>query len=131
MTLALGWAAFAQSSSPMREGNWEVSMKLNLPGTEGMPAMKQTHCVTAAMLNDPAANVPSGPGSDCKVTDYKLENNVATYKVACTQPMAINGTGELKYAGPDAYTGTLNIDMGGQNIVMTMDAKRLGDCGSK
>ena len=84
-----------------------------------------------ASYNDPAANVPSGPGSDCKVTDYKLENNVATYKVACTQPMAINGTGELKYAGPDAYTGTLNIDMGGQNIVMTMDAKRLGDCGSK
>jgi hypothetical protein len=96
LLLGMSWSLAAQSSSPMREGNWEVSMKINLPGMEGAPPMKQTQCVTAAMLKDPASAMPSGPGGDCKISDYKLENNVATYKLACTQPAAINATGELR-----------------------------------
>jgi hypothetical protein len=128
LTFGMSWAVMAQASSPMREGNWEVSMKINLPGMEGAPPMKQTQCVTAAMLKDPASAMPSGPGVDCKITDYKLVNNVATYKLACTQPAPINATGELRYSGSDAYTGTLTVDMGGQNMVLDIDAKRLGDC---
>src|SRR3954464_4664633 len=89
LTFGMSWAVMAQASSPMREGNWEVSMKINLPGMEGAPPMKQTQCVTAAMLKDPASAMPSGPGVDCKITDYKLVNNVATYKLACTQPAPI------------------------------------------
>ena len=128
LTLGLSWTVMAQGSSPMREGNWEVAMKVNLPGIEGAPPMTQTQCVTAAMLKDPASAMPSGPGADCKITDYKLANNTATYKLTCTQPFPINGTGEMKYSGSDAYTGTLTVDMGGQNLVMNIDAKRLGDC---
>jgi hypothetical protein len=129
LVLGLSLTVAAQSSSPMREGNWEVSIKINIPGLEGAPPMKQTQCVTAAMLKDPASAMPTGPGGDCKITDYKLVNNVATYKLACTQPAPITATGELRYAGTDAYTGTLAIDMGGQNLMMGIDAKRIGDCG--
>jgi uncharacterized protein DUF3617 len=128
LALGMSWSVLAQSSSPMREGNWEVSTKINIPGMEGAPAFKQTQCITAAMLKDPSTAVPTGAGNDCKITDYKLANNVATYKLACTQPAPINGTGELRYAGSDAYTGTLTIDMGGQNLVLAIDAKRLGEC---
>ena len=126
LTLGLSWTVMAQGSSPMREGNWEVAMKIM--GMEGAPAMKQAQCVTALMLKDPASAMPSGPGSDCKITDYKLANSTATYKLACTQPFPINGRGEMNYAGSDAYTGTLTVDMGGQNLVMNIEAKRLGDC---
>jgi hypothetical protein len=128
LTLGLSMTVMAQGSSPMREGNWEVTMKVNLPGMEGAQPMKQTQCVTAAMLKDPASAMPSGPGGDCKITDYKLANNTATYKLTCTQPFPLNGTGEMNYAGSDAYSGTLTVDMGGQNLVMNIDAKRLGDC---
>ena len=129
LTFSLVWTAMAQSSSPMREGNWEVSVKMNVPGMESMPPMKQTQCVTAAMLKDPTSAIPQGPGgADCKMVDYKLIGNSATYKMSCTQPMPINATGEITYAGTDAYTGTLTIDMGGQNLVMNYDAKRIGDC---
>jgi len=34
----------------------------------------------------------------------------------------------MKYAGSDAYTGTVTIDMGGQNMTLSTDAKRIGDC---
>ena len=128
LVLGLSWSVMAQGASPMREGNWEVAVKLNFPGMEGAAPMKQTQCVTAAMLKDPASAMPSGPGGDCKISDYKLLNNVATYKLTCTQPVPLNGTGEMKYSGTDAYVGTLTMDMGGQNLTMNIDAKRLGDC---
>jgi hypothetical protein len=129
LLLGLSLNLMAQASSPMREGSWEVAIKVNFPGMEGAPPMKQTQCVTAAMLKDPASAVPSGPGSgDCKITDYQLSNNVATYKLACKQPVPLNGTGEMKYSGTDAYVGTLTMDMGGQSLTMNIDAKRIGDC---
>jgi hypothetical protein len=129
LMVGVSWAAFAQSSTPMREGNWEMTMRINLPGLEGTPPLKQTQCLTAAMLKDPASAMPSGaPGADCKVSDYKVADNVATYKVACSQPVPLNATGELKYVGTDAYTGTISIDMSGQNMVVAIDAKRIGDC---
>ena len=127
LTLALSWTVLAQGSSPMREGNWEVSMTIQ--GMEGAPPIKQTQCVTAAMLKDPNNAVPKGPGADCKITDYKMTGGTATYNLTCTQPAAIKGTGELKYSGSDAYTGTLTLEMGeGQKIALAMDAKRIGDC---
>src|SRR3954468_8229924 len=81
LTLALAWSALAQSSSPMREGNWETTMKMNMPGMPmDMPPMKQTQCITAAMIKDPQSAIPSGPGQgDCHVSNYKLAANTATY----------------------------------------------------
>ena len=130
LTVGLSWTALAQSASPMREGNWEVSLKMNIPGMGDVPPMKQTQCVTAAMLKDPSSAMPKGPGgADCKITDYKPTATSATYKLTCTQPAAISAVGEIKYAGPDAYTGTLTMDMGGgQGMVINMDGKRIGDC---
>jgi hypothetical protein len=126
LSLAMSWAVMAQTS-PMREGNWEISVKMNMAGME-MPPMKQTQCVTAAMLKDPQAAIPKGPaGGDCKVTDYKLSAGTATFRMSCTQPMPMTMNGEIKYAG-DAYTGTMTMDAGGQSMAMSYDAKRLGDC---
>ena len=127
--VGLSWAVTAQSSSPMREGNWEVSAKMNIPGMGEAPPMKQTQCVTAAMLKDPNSAMPKGPGVDCKVTDYKLAANTATYKVTCTQPAPITALGEMKNAGSDSYTGTLTMNMGdGQTLALSIEGKRVGDC---
>jgi len=129
MVLALGlsWSVMAQSSSPMREGMWEVNSKLNIPGMpEGMP-MKHQQCITAAMIKDPQSAIPK-MDNDCKVSNYKLDANVATYTLTCTSPTDIVGNGEIKYAGPDAYTGTLTLGGQGMSVVLTYDAKRIGDC---
>ena len=130
LMLALSWTALAQTQSPMREGNWEVTMKMNIPGMGmEMPPMKQTQCVTAAMLKDPQASLPKGPGgSDCKVSDYRFTASTATYKMVCTQPAPMTAVGEMKYSGSDAYTGTISIDSDGQKMSMIYDAKRIGEC---
>jgi hypothetical protein len=128
LTVALSWTALAQTQSPMRPGNWEVTMKMSMPGME-MPPMKQTHCVTPDMVKDPQASIPKGPATgDCKMTDYKLTASTATYTMTCTKPQPMTMVGEMKYSGSDAYTGNVSMDMSGQKMSMTFDAKRIGEC---
>ena len=127
LTVALSWTALAQQS-PMRAGNWEMTMTMSMQGMN-MPPMKTTKCVTAEQLKDPAAAVATGPNAnECKVTNYNLQGSTATYSMTCAKPQPMTMTGELKYAGSDAYTGTVLMDMSGQKMSMGVDAKRLGDC---
>ena len=130
LTLALSWTALAQMQSPMREGNWAITMKMSMPGMPmEMPPMTQTQCVTPAMVKDPQASMPKGPnGGDCKLSDYKVTASTASYKMVCTKPAPMTATAEMKFTGTDAYTGTMSIDSSGQKMSMTYDAKRLGDC---
>jgi len=121
----LSWAVMAQSSSPMREGMWEINSKLKVPGMAEAVPMKSQQCVTAAMIKDPQSAIPK-MGNDCKLSNYKLEAAVATYTLTCTAPFPMTATGEIKYAGTDAYTGTLT--MVGQDMSLSYDAKRIGDC---
>jgi hypothetical protein len=127
LTLALSYTALAQQS-PMRPGNWEVTMKMNMAGMD-MPPMKQQQCITQDMLKDPQSAIPKSPASgDCKMTDYKFTGTTATYKMECTKPQPMTMIGEMKYSGTDAYTGSVQMEMNGQKMSMNMDAKRLGDC---
>ena len=128
LTVATSWTVLAQTQSPMRPGNWEVTVKMSMPGME-MPPMTQTHCVTPAMVKDPMGSVPKGPaGGDCKMSDYKLTDNTATYTMTCTQPTPMTMVGEMKYNGTDAYIGKVAMDSGGQKMNMSFDAKRIGEC---
>jgi hypothetical protein len=128
LTLTLSWTALAQTQSPMREGSWAITVKMSMPGME-MPPMKQTQCVTPAMIKDPQASMPKGPdGGDCKVSDYKFTASTASYKMVCTKPTAMTAIAEMTFTGTDAYTGTMSIDSNGQKMSMTYDAKRMGDC---
>ncbi|RPI50165.1 MAG: DUF3617 family protein [Acidobacteria bacterium] len=128
LTVALSYTALAQTQSPMRAGNWEVTTKMNMAGMD-MPPAKHTQCVTQEMLKDPQSSIPKGPGGgDCKMSDYTFTSNTATYKMVCTKPQAMTMVGEMKYSGTDSYTGTMQMEMSGQKVTMSMDAKRIGDC---
>lgn len=128
LVLTASFVALAQGQSPMREGQWEVAVKMNMPGME-MPPMKAAQCITAAMLKDPQSALPKGPGGgDCKVSDYKLSGTTATYTMVCTKPAPMTAVAEMRYSGTDAYTGTMTIDSSGQKMTMSYDAKRVGDC---
>jgi Protein of unknown function (DUF3617) len=129
-TLAFTCTALAQPKSPMRAGNWEVTMKMSMQGMNmEMPPTKSVQCVTAEMISNPQAAIPQGPGgSDCKVNDYKFDGRTATYTMTCTKPTPTTAAGEMTYTGTDAYTGTLRMDVQGQKMAISYDAKRLGDC---
>ncbi|HKY20484.1 MAG TPA: DUF3617 family protein [Vicinamibacterales bacterium] len=129
LTLALSWTALAQMPSPMREGNWEITMKMSMPGMKmDMPPMKQTQCITAAMAKDVESAMPKGAGSDCKFSDHKVTGSTASYKMVCTKPAPTTATAEMTFKGRDEYTGTMTIDSSGKQISMAYEGKRLGDC---
>lgn len=126
---ALSWAAYAQI--PIREGNWEVTMQVEIPGMQvKMPDFKTAQCLTKEQLKDPAQALPQGTqdkNNDCKVSDYKASGNKATWKMTCTIPMPISGLGEITYAG-DAYDGSMTMTTGIGDMTMKYTGKRLGDC---
>ena len=128
-------------TGPRRDGNWEVTMEMDMPGMPqgmSMPPIKTTQCITKEEAADPNKTIPQRPAgrgagnpNDCKVSDYKVDGNKVTWSMKCEGAQPMSGTGEFVY-GTDSYTGTMKMDMarGGQPMAMTMkySGKRLGDC---
>jgi len=113
--------AAVSAQGPMRAGNWEATMQMQMPGMT-MPAMKNVQCVTNEQLKDPAKALPSAsPG--CTMSDYKADGNKVTWKMAC-KDMA--GTGEITFKG-DTYEGLMSVTSP-HEMAMKMSGKRVGDC---
>jgi hypothetical protein len=143
---AMSAIAVAQGPGPRRDGNWEIKMTMDMSGVPNMPAGMQmpavttTQCITKEMANDPKNTVPTanpmgrGRGAapeNCKMQDYKMEGNTATFTMKCDAPNAMTMTGQFVY-GTDSYEGTVkaDVDRGGQPMTVNMkySGKRLGDC---
>ncbi|HKU70196.1 MAG TPA: DUF3617 family protein [Burkholderiales bacterium] len=123
----------ASAAGPnMKEGMWEITTKMEMPGRKDVAMPQQTvkHCLTKKDVEDPKQKVlGSGDQSRCKMTDYKLQGNTASWKVACEGQGS--GAGTVTYNG-DSYTGsqTMAINAGGQpmNMKMNFAGRRVGDC---
>ena len=130
LALALSWTVLAQAPLPMREGNWEVTVKMSMEGMKmDMPPMKQ-HAVHHCRDGEgPAGRDAEGPRGQ-RLQDHRLQGSggSVTYKMACTKPSPMTAVAEMKFTGTDAYTGTMAMEGEGHKMVMTLDAKRLGDC---
>lgn len=127
--------AAAQAAAPnMKEGLWEITMKMEMPGMPaGMPPQVSQQCFTQKDMADPRKTAPGGPGDGrCQMTDYKLQGNTATWNMACKGEGAMTGVGSITYSGT-SYTGTNRMTMaqGGSTQTMTMhySGRHLGACG--
>jgi hypothetical protein len=120
MTAAVAGVVVA-AQGPMREGRWENTMQMEMPGMS-MPAMKSTQCVTKEQLQDPAKALPSAsPG--CTMSDYKADGSKVTWKMSCKD---MSGTGEITFKG-DTYEGQMSVTSP-HEMVMKMSGKRVGEC---
>ena len=123
-------ASNAAAQNPMRPGRWEVTMQMEMPNMPmQMPAQKVTQCVTAEQIKDPGSALPQGPNNPnaCKVSDHKTSGNTVTWKVACTGPEAMTGSGEMKFEG-DTYVGLMKMTTSRGEMTMKYSGKRLGEC---
>lgn len=134
VALVLIGAAAAIAQSPVRPGRWEVTMQMEMAGSPvQMPPMKTTQCVTPEDAKDPTRSLPNGPAgrgnqrSDCKMADYKMSGNTATWKMVCTSPQAMTSTAEMTFTD-DSYNGTMKMDSPQGAMTMKIAGKRLGDC---
>ena len=136
-TFTLLFVASAPSAAPnMKEGLWEVTVKMDMPGMPGnMPAQTTQRCITAKDMEDPRKVGPANDrGSDtCEVTNYKMQGNTASWNMSCKGPEQMTGSGTIKYEG-DRYSGVNRMSMkqGNDTMQMTMNysGRYLGACKS-
>ena len=127
-------ACHVQAAAPnMKEGLWEMTAKSEIQGMPGgMPPTTVQQCVTKKDLEDPSKTTPGLQGDKrCKMTDYRLQGNTATWKMACEGENAMTGSGTVTYAG-SSYTGTqtmsMNLEGKAFNMTVNFSGRHLGDC---
>ena len=127
LSLLLGLSVSVSAQTPRKDGNWEVTMQVEVEGMPAMPAKTMTQCVSKEDVADPQKPLLGRASGNCTVSDHKVEGNKVSWSMKCEPPEAMTGTGEIVY-GDDAYTGSLKIVREGRTITMKYAGKRLGDC---
>lgn len=128
-------AGAALGATPnMNEGLWEITVKMDMPGMPaGAPPQVMQRCFTQKDFQNPEKMAPGNDpkSSRCETSDYKLQGNTATWKMACQGDNAMTGAGSMTFSGA-SYTGTNKMAMkhGDQTMNMTMNyaGKHLGPC---
>jgi hypothetical protein len=129
----IGVATLAAQTAPIRPGRYAVTMQLemaNMPAK--MPEMKSEQCITPEdVKRDPQSWLPNSGDpkrkDDCKMTDYKVDGHRVSWKMACTTPQAMSGSGDIEVKG-DTYTGVMKMSSPQGEMTMKMAASRVGDC---
>src|SRR5512133_1261311 len=98
-------ATTAQAAAEMKDGLWEISTTIEMPGLPFQPPpTTMTHCYGKEDVRDLKQLVPS-QDADCKVTDLKTTGNKVSYTVNCTGQNTVKGEGEITLKGDSAYEG--------------------------
>jgi hypothetical protein len=122
----------AADPSKMQPGLWEITSEVDMPGMPmKLPPQTMQHCYTAADLEQGKNAVPQSQQSNCKVTDYKIDGNTATWEMECTGPTPMHGTGTMT-TDATSYSGSMHSVMQGPNgnteMTTHWHAKRIGAC---
>lgn len=123
-------AAFAGPN--IQAGLWEITTHVEVAGMQAnlMPATVR-QCIRAADLEKPEAMVPQGARGDCRVMDYRMQGNTASWRLECTGAAAMSGATSITYSGA-SYSGTMKIAtrFEGRTAEATsrFSGRRVGDC---
>jgi len=126
---ALPVVAFA--ASPVKPGKWTTTMQMEMPNMPmKMPPVTVTHCVTKEDAENPEKYVPQqrSKNNDCKVSDFKIDGNTVTWKMAC-EKQKMTGEGKITYSS-DSYDGTMHMNMPNGEMTAKYTGKYLGACDS-
>ncbi len=130
VALSLLFAASAFAEPNMKEGMWEMSMKMDMKGMPiAMPPMKFKQCITKKDM------VPhqKEKGQDCTMVNTNISGDTVSWAVRCKDK---NGTveskGQIVYKG-DKFDGVMNTTMTdtkgrSQATKTNMSGRRVGDC---
>jgi len=127
--LTLSGTAAAQI--PRQDGNWEITVDVDLEGATGkIPARTTTQCITKEEAAAGKGAIPGhhdAPGS-CSVSEHKVEGDKVSWTFKCETPQPMSGSGEIVYTDETAYKGSMTFTRDGKTMTMKYEGKRLGDC---
>lgn len=139
LALIAGLAGLAASPAVagghLKPGKYEVTVKMEMPGSPvAIPETRSSFCVTPKDAEDDKslAQRSQREGSDCKVTDWKMDGNKSSWTMECTGKQKMKGSGEMVFS-TDGYESTMKMHIeeakrGPMDMTQHMKAKRVGDC---
>lgn len=126
LCFALAIAGTGRADPVMKEGNWAVTMQMEMVGMPmAMPPVNTNQCVTKKDLVPDMSKGDEG----CIVKNQKLTGDTVTWHLQCTgKDGNMEGDGQIKY-GADTYDGTMQLSMSdksGSGAPMQMKYKMHG-----
>ena len=135
-TAAHAAGPFDQFKGKMKEGMYETTMEMEIPGMPagmGKQNMKFQNCVTAQDIESGKVgkSKDSKMPDNCEVKNFKMSGNTATYTTVCKGDPEM--TADTNVTFNDAgYRMDMKMAMkqGGQvmNMTQRMDARYMGAC---
>jgi len=125
--LLLPTGLFAADS--IRDGYWEVTSQTEMPGMPmKIPASTIKHCYSKEDVKDQKKVIARD--KNCTMTDYKISGDKVTWAMKCTGQSAGTFNGETIFSA-DAYISTMKMKTQGQNMMVKVKGKRIGECPKK
>jgi hypothetical protein len=127
-------AQFEQFKGKVKPGMYEYKMTMEMPNMpKGMPGMGQPMTMQKCVKQE---DVDSGKFNDkapkdCKVDNFKMSGNTATYTMACTGAHPMKGDTRISFNDAGfVMDQNMTMDRGGQPMTTKshMESKYLGPC---
>ena len=132
-TAAIAAGPFDQFKGKMKEGLYETTMEMEMPGMPpgmGKQQMKQQHCVTSQDIEGGKMGKGDMP-KNCEVKDFNMSGNTATYKTVCKGDPEMTTDSKVVF-NDTGYKMDMKMAMkqGGQvmNMSQKMEARYIGAC---
>ncbi len=128
--LSLSLATAYAEAPDIKEGLWEVSSEVSIPGMPmQMPAVTSQQCFTKQNMNPEKIMQKN----NCQMNDMDLKNNHASWSMSCEQQgMTMQGTGSIQYQ-KTSFSGTFDMTMSGasqgnMNMKTKLNGRYIGNC---
>lgn len=114
----------------MEEGNWEVTIKMEMVG---MPMAMPPQTINQCLSKKDDVPDMSQRGEKCVLKDHKVEGNTVRWQMQCKgREGTMEGTGRITYAGK-TYEGAMQMKMseaGGEAMAINyqMQGRHTGAC---
>ena len=123
--LFLTTAVYAGSGPDFREGNWEITVEIEMPGMNmKMPGTTYTQC----MKKERPVPQNDQPNQQCDVKDVKTMGNTVSWTMVCKNPGGtMTGRGKISYE-KEQMSGTMTMEGQGMQMISTYSGRRTGPC---
>jgi hypothetical protein len=114
-----------QNGPNMKEGMWEVTMRMEVPG---MPVQMAPQTYTQCLTQKEAVPQREEPNQNCKIVKQDIKGDTVSWRVECeTSHGTAVSDGSITYKG-DTFEGIITMKQGGTEVTQRLSGRWVGKC---
>lgn len=114
-----------QKGPNMKEGLWEVTMRMEVPG---MPVQMAPQTYTQCLTQKEAVPRQEEPAQGCKIVKQDIKGDTVSWVVECkTNEGTAVSDGRITYKG-DTFAGVIQMTQGGMKATQQLSGRWIGKC---